>query len=275
MHRLAARHTKLLRGRVVRVSSPQGRFVDAALVDGQVFRSAEAFGKHLFHDYDNGLSVHVHLGIYGEFHEREGLVEPKPTTRMRMVGDSHGEAGRMRTVVLDLIGPTACEVVDEALRAAIADRVGPDPLRKDADPARAWERLRRRKGPIGPALLDQTLFAGVGNVYRAEALFVHGIHPETPIPSITREQFDALWATLTRMLRTGVKEGRIMTVDHTEVGVRSRRHLTRENGRYVYRQEACLRCGAPVRRWDMAGRWSYACEACQPPPREISEHAAG
>ena len=266
MHRLARRHTRLLRGHAVRVSSPQGRFADAALVDGHVFRRAEAWGKHLFHEYDNDLSVHVHLGIYGEFHERAPGVEPKDTTRMRIVS-ADGEAGGMTSrVLLDLIGPTTCEVVDAAGRDAIVARIGPDPLRRDADPERAWERLRRRKGPIGPALLDQGLFAGVGNVFRAEALFVHGIHPETPIPSITREQFDALWATLTRMLQTGVKEGRIMTVDHEEVGVRSRRHLTRENGRYVYRQESCLRCGAPVRRWDMAGRWSYACEICQPRP---------
>jgi endonuclease-8 len=257
VHRLARRHTTLLRDKAVRVLSPQGRFsADATLVDGQLFRRAEAYGKHLFHDYGNGLSVHVHLGIYGEFHERDDLVEPKPTTRMRLV------AAR---VVLDLIGPTACEVVDGDGRAAIVARVGPDPLRKDADPDRAWARLSRRKGPIGPALLDQTIFAGVGNVFRAEALFVHGIHPETPIPSITREQFDALWATLTAMLRTGVKEGRIMTVDADEFGLR-RRDLDRDNGRYVYRQDACLRCGHPVRRWDMAGRWSYACEGCQPRP---------
>jgi endonuclease-8 len=256
VHRLARRHTTLLRDKAVRVLSPQGRFVDAALVDGQLFRRAEAYGKHLFHDYASGLSVHVHLGIYGEFHERESLDEPKPTTRMRLVAPS---------VVLDLIGPTICSTIDAAEKAAIVARIGPDPLRRDADPERAWTRLSKRKGPIGPALLDQTLFAGVGNVFRAEALFVHGIHPETPIPSITREQFDALWATLTRMLQTGVKEGRIMTVDHDELGLR-RRDLTRANGRYVYRQEACLRCGHPVRRWDMAGRWSYACEACQPRP---------
>jgi endonuclease-8 len=156
-------------------------------------------------------------------------------------------------------------VVDGDGRAAIVARIGPDPLRRDADPEVAWSRLSKRKGPIGPALLDQKVFAGVGNVFRAEALFVHGIHPETPIPSITREQFDALWSTLTRMLRVGVKEGRIMTVDETELGL-TRRELTRENGRYVYRQEACLRCGSSVRRWDMAGRWSYACEACQPKP---------
>jgi endonuclease-8 len=257
VHRLARRHTTLLRDEDVHVLSPQGRFAaDATLVDGQRFRRAEAYGKHLFHDYGNGLSVHVHLGIYGEFHERESLVEPKPTTRMRLVAPG---------VVLDLIGPTACEVVDGDGRAAIVARVGPDPLRRDADPERAWARLSKRKGPIGPALLDQTIFAGVGNVFRAEALFVHGIHPETPIPSITRAQFDALWATLTAMLKTGVKEGRIMTVDADEFGLR-RRDLDRDNGRYVYRQEACLRCGHPVRRWDMAGRWSYACEGCQPRP---------
>jgi endonuclease VIII len=249
----------------VRVTSPQGRFVDAALVDGQVLTGTEAWGKHLFHRYGNGLTVHVHLGIYGEFHEREPEFEPRPTTRMRLSA-ADGEAGGMKTaVVLDLIGPTACEVVDHAAMAAITARVGPDPLRKDADPERAWARLQRRKGPIGPALLDQTLFAGVGNVFRAEALFVHGIHPETPIPSITREQFDALWATLTRMLQTGLKEGRIMTVDADEFGL-TRRQLTGANGRYVYRQESCLRCGTPVHRWDMAGRWSYACERCQAKP---------
>jgi formamidopyrimidine-DNA glycosylase len=54
-----------------------------------------------------------------------------------------------------------------------------------------------------------------------------------------------------------------MTVDADEFGL-TRRKLTRENGRYVYRQESCLRCGSPVRRWDMSGRWSYACEVCQP-----------
>ena len=256
VHRLARRHTKLLRGKAVGVTSPQGRFADAGLVDGQVFRGAEAWGKHLFHAYDNGLFVHVHLGIYGEFHEREPGFVPRDTTRMRLTTD---------VLTIDLIGPTACEVVDDAGKADVVARVGPDPLRRDADPEEAWERLRRRKGPIGPALLDQKVFAGVGNVFRAEALFVHGIHPETRIPEISREQFDALWSTLTRMLQVGVKEGRIMTVDAEEFGL-TRRHLNRENGRYVYRQEACLRCGTPVRRWDMAGRWSYACETCQPRP---------
>jgi endonuclease VIII len=260
IHHCAKEHRRLLRGKVVRVSSPQGRFAaDAALVDGHVLTGTDAFGKHLFHDYDNGLSVHVHLGIYGEFHQREvPPPEPRPTTRMRLV-TADG------TVCLDLIGPTRCRVVDGVEKRAIASRLGPDPLRRDADPERAWAALRRRRATIGAALMDQSVVAGVGNVFRAEALFVQGIHPQTPATAVTREQFDALWSTLTAMLQRGLKEQRIMTVDEAEVGVARRRDLTPQNGRYVYRQEACLRCGTPVRRWDLAGRWAYACESCQPP----------
>lgn len=257
IHHCAREHRRLLRGKVVAVSSPQGRFAaDARLVDGQVLTGTDAYGKHLFHDYANGLSVHVHLGIYGEFHQRDVPPPiPKDTTRMRLLSGD---------VCLDLIGPTQCHVVDRAEKAAIASRLGPDPLRKDADPERAWAALQRRKTGIGAALMDQGIFAGVGNVFRAEALFVNGIHPETPASQISREQFDALWSTLTGMLQRGLKERRIMTVDEAEVGVARRRDLTPQNGRYVYRQEACLRCGTPVRRWDLAGRWAYACEACQP-----------
>ena len=58
--------------------------------------------------------------------------------------------------------------------------LGPDPLRPDADPMRAWVRLRRSNRPIGDLLMDQTMFAGVGNVYRAEVLFRHRIHPLRP-----------------------------------------------------------------------------------------------
>src|SRR4051812_24079972 len=115
VHRLARRHTKLLRGKAVRVTSPQGRFVDAALVDGHVFTGAEAWGKHLFHAYDNGLFVHVHLGIYGESHERELGSVRKDTPRMRIA---------TAVVLLDLIGPPKGEVTDEDRRARSPPRSG-------------------------------------------------------------------------------------------------------------------------------------------------------
>jgi endonuclease VIII len=100
-------------------------------------------------------------------------------------------------------------------------------------------------------------------VYRAEALFVHGIHPDRPANTITRSEFDALWDTLTSMLRRGVKDRRIITVADDELD-RPRSKLRSKEAVYIYRRETCRRCESAILRWDMAGRWAYACPTCQP-----------
>jgi formamidopyrimidine-DNA glycosylase len=61
------------------------------------------------------------------------------------------------------------------------------------------------------------------------------------------------------MLRAGVRARRIVTVDRHDETIRDRR------SRYVYKQDTCGHCGSDIRRWDLAGRWAYACETCQPP----------
>ena len=86
----------------------------------------------------------------------------------------------------DLRGPTACELITEPEKDAIHDRLGPDPLRPAADPAPAWRRMSRSRTPIAALLLDQKIVAGVGNVYRAEVLFRHGIDPYRPGRDLTR-----------------------------------------------------------------------------------------
>ena len=128
LHRLARLHQKRFGGAPVIVTSPQGRFAEAAeAVSGRVLRKADAYGKHLFHHYDGGAVVHVHLGLYGKFTEQPvPLAEPVGQVRMRMVGAEYGT---------DLRGPTACEVIHEVEVADILARLGPDPLRRDADPS--------------------------------------------------------------------------------------------------------------------------------------------
>jgi endonuclease VIII len=120
--------------------------------------------------------------------------------------------------------------------------------------------------PIGAALLDQSVVAGIGNVYRAELLFLCGIHPERPSRSLTREEFDCLWGALVRLLRLGVRMGRIVTVDPAEAG-RPRSRIKTEDGRYVYRRagETCRRCGTAVQSWELGARTMYACPSCQRP----------
>ena len=143
-------------------------------------------------------------------------------------------------------------------------RLGPDPLHRNPDVDRVATSLRRRTLPIGAALLDQSIIAGVGNVYRAEALFVCGINPLLPSRELSDDSFTQLWATLVRMLRDGVKAGRIITVDPAELGI-ARRAMKLEDWRYVYRRTdlPCRRCGTTVIQWTLATREMYACPHCQ------------
>ena len=264
LHRLAKTHHARFAGGVVRVSSPQGRFADgAALVDGRTLVRAEAWGKHLLHHYDSGLVVHVHLGLYGKFTESTGpLGDPVGQVRMRMIGSGKSGAELHGT---DLRGPTACEVLHEPEVAALTARLGPDPLRRNADPDRAWARIHRSARPLGALLMDQAVLAGVGNVYRAEVLFRHGISPHLPGKSLSRTEWDALWDDLVELMRVGVRRGKMHVVrpehDHGAPSYAADRPRT-----YVYRRagEPCRLCGTTVVHAVMEGRNLFWCPACQP-----------
>jgi endonuclease-8 len=264
IHRLAREHKRLFSRQVIEASSPQGRFAEgAALISGQPLTSTDAHGKHLFHRYGGakGPWLHVHLGLYGEF--RTGTVPaPAPVgqIRLRLIGERNWA---------DLRGPTACELITPGEKAALHARLGPDPLRPDADPELAWARISRSRTAIGVLLMDQRVLAGVGNVYRAEVLFRHGIGPLVPGREISHETWLAMWADLKLLMKEGVRLGRIDTVRHE--------HTPRAMGRpprvddhggevYVYRRtgQPCLVCAAPVRTEVLAARNVFWCPACQP-----------
>jgi endonuclease VIII len=257
IHRIAQDHTKHLVGKPVAVSSPQGRFADdAAIVDGTVLNRIEAYGKHLFYWWQSGHVGHVHLGLFGKFRVSTAAASPAPKgeVRMRMVSDS---------ATIDLAGPTACVVATEADRDAIVDRLGPDPLRRDAKPQLAFDRIRKSKQPIGALLLDQKVLCGVGNVYRAEALFVNGIHPGRVGKDCDDVELAALWSTIVGMLKQGVKDNRIITVDRREMALPKGR-IRRGEATYVYHRDRCLRCGTAILTSELAGRPCYYCPTCQP-----------
>jgi endonuclease-8 len=255
IHRLALDHARALAGRRVQVSSPQGRNVDlAAVLDGHVLERVEAYGKHLFYHWRGAPILHIHLGLIGSF--RESAARPGPSVQLRLA---------TRQAAVDLVGATTRELIDAERRQQILDRLGPDVLASDADPERAWERLSRRSIAIGAALLDQQILSGVGNVYRAEALFVNGIHPQRPADSLSRAEFDRLWTTLAAMLRQGVDDRRIITVHASErAAAGAAEAVAPEDAFYVYQQQHCRRCGSAIRSWPLGVRRAYACEQCQP-----------
>lgn len=245
-------------------SSPQGRFPGAARIDGTQFASADAYGKHLFWRFDGDQTVHIHLGLFGKFrvHRHQPLPEPRPTVRVRLQPQGSDDGA----VAVDLTGPTACRLIDPDDEAALVARLGPDPLRSDADAVSAIDRLGRSVRPVGALLLDQSVLAGVGNVYRAELCFLLGIHPTVPGQDLSEDRRRALWDLAVTLLRRGVTDGRIITVDPAEIGV-PRRRIRRDEATYVYGRDQCLRCATPVERLDLGSRTCYACPRCQPRPR--------
>ncbi len=269
IHRLARRQTSDLVGQNVAVTAPQsdgGSAVRAAVpagraaraLDGRRLERVEAYGKHLFQRYEDGLTLHVHLGLFGRFVRRPHPddVPPRPTCRLRIRGDS---------VAWDLSGAVASKLLEPPEEDALLARLGPDPLRADADPERFAAALARRRISIAAALMDQSVLAGVGNVFRAESLFAVGLDPHTPAREVPRETVDALWTVLRGQLRDGERSGRIVTVPAAEAG-RPRSKLTGRDRMQVYRRETCRRCAAPVEHEQLTGRTLWWCPVCQPPP---------
>jgi len=265
LHRLATSVRDHFAGRVVAVSSPQGRFAESArLVDGTELVDAESWGKHLFVRFAEERYVHVHLGLYGTFDLHPGEAPPPVgQVRLRIVaGSPHPSYG-------DLRGATACELLTAEQRDGIVARLGPDPLRDDAEPLRAWDRVRRSRAPIGGLLMDQAVLAGVGNVYRAEVLFRHRVNPHRPGNTLRRSRFDSMWDDLVELMHEGVRTGRIDTVHtaHTPEAMGRPPRVDDHGGEvYVYRRhgQPCLVCGSKVRTELLAGRNLFWCPRCQP-----------
>lgn len=235
LHHYARRHRAGLVG-ARQITSPQGRF-DAAAVIGQLER-VQAYGKHLFHEWGGGAIVHVHLGKQGVFLDGPPpATPPRPQVRMRVVGPR---------LVSDLVAPMVCEILDSAARDRIIAGLGVDPLRPGADPAAALAVLGETRRPIGAALLDQSVIAGVGNALRADVLNLAGIHPAVAGTALHDEDLVRLWRTLVAVMERSADRG---AIDHT-----------------VYRLERCSRCGTPVQQGKVGGRTTYVCPYHQPPP---------
>jgi endonuclease-8 len=259
IHRLARDLRRDLVGVTVHASSPQGRFEEgAARLDGRVATRTEAYGKHLFVDWDSGEMLYVHLGLIGKFRRRPAPV-PAPVGAVRLRLETEHAAW-------DLSGPMACAVDSPAMRTRLLATAGPDPLRRDADPERFVQGLARRSLPVSAALLDQNLIAGIGNVYRAELCFLHGIHPLLPARAVTAEQAKSLWTSSVELLHVGVRLNRIVTRDPAELGVSAPGRVPARERLYVYKRggEPCRRCATPIVWADTNGRRVWWCPRCQP-----------
>lgn len=305
IHRLAAQVGQLFVGRTWRVSSPQGRFdAGAARLHERTPESAQAWGKHLLVHLGPDI-WQVHLGLYGAFSFRGDktftgaatIGAPRSIAQRPDQGyDDEGwiipepPAGAVRVRIhvpngwADLRGPARCQVLNPMQYEALIARLGPDPLRQPAgqieeQPLQQFgANLARRRVSIAAALMDQAVIAGVGNIYRAESLFVERIDPDTAANQLEPEQIRSLWQTLNHQLRDGVNEGFIRTLreDDPHLGLRGAQVHDYRAGRasrsgaasrrhWVYQHQGtpCLRCSLTIRMRELQGRRLYWCPGCQ------------
>jgi endonuclease-8 len=148
--------------------------------------------------------------------------------------------------------------------ADVIARLGPDPLRRDADPALAWKRITKSGRPIGGLIVDQSVLAGAGNVYRSELLFRQRIAPHRPGTAITECDFDAIWTDLVALMKVGLRRGQIVVVrpEHDN-GPPS--YAPGKPRTYVYGRagDPCRVCGTTVHAAVLEGRNVFWCPSCQ------------
>lgn len=184
--------------------------------------------------------------------------EPIGQVRVRLLTD---------TVCADLRGPTACEVLSAEQVTAVLDRLGPDPQRDPSEVAgqKFVDTVTAKNTPIGLLLMDQSVVAGIGNVYRAEILFRAGIDPYRPGKKITSDEAWALWRDWVYLLEIGVQTGQMMTIDGLEGEEWRKAMAHRADRHWVYKREGlpCKKCGTHIRLDEMAHRKLYWCPSCQ------------
>ncbi len=239
----------------MKATSPQGRFErGASLINKKLLVTSEAWGKHLFLTFSGETILHIHLGLIGKFRPQALEHEPSDTVRLRLEGSR----------AWHLTGPQKCALIPKEELLKVIDDLGPDPLRRDSKCEDFVSGLTNRKTPIAVSLLDQSVIAGVGNVYRAEFLFLLGIHPQRPSCDLTQTELEELWKVSISQLRQGVRLNRIVTVSQTDSGTSPGR-LKPEDALYVYKREGqpCRRCGSLIRVAKLAGRSCWWCDRCQ------------
>lgn len=246
IHAHAKGHSKL--GQTGEHSRPSGaHLVDRAGEDSVASIGAPRRTRVRMAEHDTG----------GEDH-RAFPPEPIGQVRVRLLTEA---------VCADLRGPTVCEVLDPVGVQKVLQRLGPDPANENTELERDRfiERALSKRTGIGLVLMDQSVLAGIGNVYRAELLFRAEIDPYTPANSIDRGTYELLWDDWAKLLAIGIEVGQMITIDGLEGANYLRALQERDERHWVYKLEGtpCKRCGVNIALDVMGNRKLYWCPGCQ------------
>jgi len=223
------------------------RLATADLAGEEVTETASR-GKHLLTRTRGGLTVHTHLRMDGSWRVGPAAERIADSHRIRLVlaNDDWQAVGYQLGVV---------ELIRTSEEPRLLGHLGPDLLGPDWDRAEAVRRLSAEPDrPVGEALLDQRNLAGIGNLYKAEVLFLRGLNPWRPVGSV------ADLAGVTELAR------RLLDANKERLGQVTTGSWRRGEETWVYgrRDRPCRRCGTPIRAEGQQDRITFWCPSCQP-----------
>lgn len=252
-------HERCFQGLPVTASSPQGRFADgAASINGRTLLGTTTHGKHLFfHFEERDEIVHIHLGLYGWFNIRRNRGgQPRPSARLRLENEMF---------VSELVGPTKCEHLTTEQMLEKTAKLGGDPLHDNGVDELTISKIRSSKKSIASLLMNQSIIAGIGNVYRAELLFLEKLNPDTRGCDVPEETIESIWERAAVLMADGATDGMIRTVHVNHLSNEELSDSKYTQYSYVYKRHGlpCRICSDEVQIGDVDGRKLYWCPTCQ------------
>ncbi len=235
---------------------------DLSRVVGRTVTGVEARGKHLLIDFDNGLTLHTHLGLHGSWHRyRRGQMWRRPVARVVAVLETdEWVAAAFDAPTVELMDTRAVGI-HPGLRS-----LGTDLATTGFNPDAALAALRdpsRRNMTVGDALLDQGALAGLGNVYRSELCFIARVNPLVPVAQVSDEQLRAMVVRGAVLVQQNARGGARVT---TTAGTPSNLYVYGRTGRPCFRCRTSIRSSTSRARETSNPRRVYWCPTCQPIP---------
>ena len=229
--------------------------------------------KVLMIDLSTGYSLLIHLKMTGQLvfvgetrfgagHPNDSLVNelPDKSTRVTL---SFEDGSKLFFNDQRKFGWMKLLPTIEIPNISFMQKVGPEPLSSDFMPNDFIQRLARRpKTNIKAALLDQSVVAGIGNIYADESLWGAKIHPKRLVSSLTEDEMKVLYTEMRAVMNLAVEKGG--SSNHTYVNAEGKKGSYMDFAR-VFRREglACPRCGTTIEKLRVAGRGTHICPFCQ------------
>ena len=234
----------------------------ADAVAGETVGAIRRRGKWILLDLSGGARLVVHLGMTGQFTAvAAGL--PRPD-HLHVVFTLSG-CVELRFRDVRRFGSVELVPDEAAALAALDGKLGPEPF--DIPAAAFHSAVTGTARTLKALLLDQTLVAGVGNIYADEALHRAKLHPEARGTQLTKPQVSHLREAITAVITHAI-EARGSTIRDYVGGSGLKGGFQREFRVYGRTGEPCVACGTPIERVRVAGRSSHFCPRCQPPSRK-------